>query len=165
MVPRVTLQAPIAPTTPPPPPPKTATTTAAAPVASNPALPRCAIVSGPNRNCIDAENKLPDASLVLKPDCKAASQQWIGEKGRLMTSWARATGPQCIRRVSQKSDALQLVNCRAADAPTADQMWALRGAQIVGIDARCLQADGDRVRLGVCDPQNSAQTWIAMHIR
>jgi hypothetical protein len=128
--------------------------------ASNPALPKFAIYSPPNRSCVDAGNAPADASLTMKPDCKAAPQQWVSDKGRLMTAWTNGGSPACMRRVSQKADAVELTRCAVADAPAMDQMWALRGARIVGMDGRCLQTDGQTVQVGACDPQSSAQIWV-----
>ena len=140
------------------------TPTAAAPAPSNPALPRVLIFSPPHKSCIDAENKDPASPLAMKTDCTAPSQQWISDKGRLMTAWANASVSQCIRRVSQKSDLVQLTSCKVSEPPPADQMWVMRGAQIVGVDARCLQSDGRGLRVGPCDPQNATQMWVASPI-
>jgi hypothetical protein len=128
--------------------------------ASNPALPRFAIYSPPHRRCVDAGNAAAEASPTMNPDCKAAAQQWVSDKGRLMTAWTNGGGPACMRRVSREADAVELTRCAVADAPAMDQMWVLRGARIVGMDGRCLQTDGQTVQVGTCDPQSSAQIWV-----
>ncbi|MCC2656214.1 MAG: Ricin-type beta-trefoil lectin domain [Panacagrimonas sp.] len=133
----------------------------AQPTASDSAMPRISVYSPSTRTCIEADHQNSGSTAVMSADCTGPSRQWISDKGRLMTAWKRDEGSHCIRRQSQKSDRVQLVSCRAGDAPAADQMWLMRGAQIVGVDGRCLQADGRGVRVGACDSQNALQMWVA----
>lgn len=137
---------------------------APAPSASNAALPNFLVMSPAHRSCVEAASANADSPLVMKPDCRGASQQWISDKGRLMTAWMGASGSRCIGRASAKSDRIELASCRAGDTPAADQMWVMRGAQIVGIDGRCLQSDGQGLRVAACDPQNGTQMWVTQPV-